>query len=132
MILKNYIKISQKKGKKKLLLCISVFSAKITHSIYFPVMTNFTAASSAGESASLTDKKIESLEGKLLRGSYEKKYCLQETVPLLNQSISKENHVQLETHKELKILGKDPYVVSRLLTLKSSNFLRFQNFIAFI
>ena len=95
-------------------------------------MTNFTAASSAGESASLTDKKIESLEGKLLRRSYEKKYCLQETVPLLNQCTSKENHVQLETHKELKILGKDPYVVSRLLTLKSSNFLRFQNFIAFI
>ena len=48
----------------------------------------------------------ESLKSKLLRASSEKKFCLQETVPLLNQCISKENHGWLETDKELKILRK--------------------------
>ena len=48
----------------------------------------------------------ESLKSKLLRASSEKKICLQETVPLLNQCISKENHGRLETVKELKILRK--------------------------
>ena len=72
-----------------------------------PVMANLAAASSAEESVSLAlDKKRESLESKLLRASSEKISCLQETVPLLNQSISKENHDQLETHKALKILLK--------------------------
>ena len=82
-----------------------------THSIYFkkicdflsspfsPVMANLAAANSAGER--------ESLESKLLRASSEKTSCLLQTVPLLDQCISKKNHGQLETDKELKILGKD-------------------------
>ena len=82
-----------------------------THSIYFkkicdflsspfsPVMANLAAANSAGER--------ESLESKLLRASSEKTSGLLQTVPLLDQCISKKNHGQLETDKELKILGKD-------------------------
>ena len=72
-----------------------------------PVMANLPAASSAGESASLTLDKRESLESKLLRASSEKTSCLQETVSLLKQCISKENQGGLETNKELKILRKD-------------------------
>ena len=72
-----------------------------------PVMTKLATAGSAGVSASLTLNKRESLESKLLRASSEKISCLQETAPLLNQCISKENQGRLETDKELKILGKD-------------------------
>ena len=49
----------------------------------------------------------ESLERKLLRASSENLSCLWEIVSLLNQCISKKNQDQLETEKELKILGKD-------------------------
>ena len=62
-------------------------------------MANLAAANSAGER--------ESLESKLLRASSEKTSCLLQIVPLLDQCISKKNHGQLETDKELKILGKD-------------------------
>ena len=49
----------------------------------------------------------ESLERKLLRAYSENLSCLWEIVSLLNQCISKKNQDQLETEKELKILGKD-------------------------
>ena len=44
-----------------------------------PVMANLIAASSAGKSALLTDKKRESLWSKPLRAFSEKMSCLQET-----------------------------------------------------
>ena len=40
-------------------------------SLFSPEMTNLAAASSAGESASLADKKRDSLESKLFRASSE-------------------------------------------------------------
>ena len=83
--------------------CMSDFFS----SPFSPVMAKLATASSAGVSASLTLNKRESLESKLLRASSEKNSCLQETAPLLNQCISKENQGRLETDKELKILGKD-------------------------
>ena len=58
---------------------------------FFPVMVNLAAGNSAGESASLTFDKRESLESKLLRASSEKNSCLQETVSLLNQCRGQEN-----------------------------------------
>ena len=63
----------------------------------------------ARENTSLTlDKKRESLlESKLLKSSSEKISVLPETVSLLNKCLGKGNQGQLETDKELKILGKD-------------------------
>ena len=51
----------------------------------------------------------------------EKIFCLQETVSLLNQCISKENQGRLQNEKELEILGKDfekQMKENRSLTLK--------------
>ena len=70
-------------------------------------MADLAAGSSAGESASLTLDKRDSLESKLHRASSDKISCLQETVSLLNQRICGENQGQLQNDKELKILGKD-------------------------
>ena len=76
--------------------------------LFSPIIANLAAACNAGEGASLTlDNKREPLESKLLTASSGKTSCLQETVPLLNQCIIKENHGRLETDKELKTLGKD-------------------------
>ena len=65
------------------------------------------AGSSAGESASLTLDKRDSLESKLLRASSERISCLQETASLLNQCIDEKNQGRLQNDKELKILRKD-------------------------
>ena len=62
--------------------------------------------SSAGESASLTWGKADSLESKLLTESSEKMSCLQETASLLNKCIGEKNQGWLQNDKELKILGK--------------------------
>ena len=70
-------------------------------------MTDLAAGSSAGESASLTLDKRDSLESKLLRASSERISCLQETASLLKQCIDEENQGQLQNDKELKILRKD-------------------------
>ena len=75
--------------------------------LFSPIIAKLAAACNAGEGASLTlDNKREPLESKLLTVSG-KTSCLQETVPLLNQCIIKENHGRLETDKERKTLGKD-------------------------
>ena len=74
---------------------------------FYLVMADLAAGSSAGESASLTLDKRDSLESKLHRASSDKISCLQETVSLLNQRICGENQGQLQNDKELKILGKD-------------------------
>ena len=70
-------------------------------------MTDLAAGSSAGESASLTLDKRDSLESKLLRASSERISSLQETASLLNQCIDEENQGRLQNDKELKILRKD-------------------------
>ena len=70
-------------------------------------MANLAAAAVLGKVHHWHWTIKESLESKLLRASSERFSCFQETVPLLNQCISKENHGWLETDKELKILGNN-------------------------
>ena len=89
---------------------VKMNKTKIFNSSFSLVMlvADLAAGSGARESASLTlDKKRDSLESKFHRASSEKISCFQETVSLWNQCIGEENQGQLQTEKELEILGKD-------------------------
>ena len=74
---------------------------------FLPVMANFAAGGSAGESAPLTMDKWDILESKLLRTSSETNSCLQELVSLLNQWIAEKNQGWLQNEEDLKILGNN-------------------------
>ena len=88
---------------------------------FLPVMANFAAGRSAGESARLTLDKRDILESKLLRASSETNSCLQGPVSLLNQCIAEKNQRQLQNEEDLKILGnnfKKQMKENKCLTLK--------------